>query len=232
VQILEAFLTGTAGATLGWLVGWPLDVPVLTASLAGCNGLVSGVRGVYNWRTAAGWFGFLLDSTWGMLGTVGSLALHIIQVVLPSRRYRPDLSRRLGRHVYEGGFRLKPQFATAVGNVISNAGGTVGLDGNHGPRRRRLIDRHEMLHVWQHRFFGPLFPLLYSLWFVLGAIAGAVIAVLSKRSIGKSVLTVAYYDNPFEYWAYRRDGYWPPAGAETTLAWHGGTDDQRTGTIL
>ena len=39
------------------------------------------------------------------------------------------------------------------------------------------------------------------------------------------MLTLAYYNNPFEYWAYRRDRYWPPAGADQSLAWKGDAQD-------
>jgi hypothetical protein len=33
------------------------------------------------------------------------------------------------------------------------------------------------------------------------------------------VETAAYYDNPFEYWAYRNDGRWEANGAHTALKW-------------
>ena len=30
---------------------------------------------------------------------------------------------------------------------------------------------------------------------------------------------LAYYDNPFEYWAYNNDNNWPPSGADPSLRW-------------
>jgi hypothetical protein len=39
----------------------------------------------------------------------------------------------------------------------------------------------------------------------------------SDRSWGDLVETAAYYDNPFEYWAYNKQGNWPPGGAKTPL---------------
>ncbi|MDF1596150.1 MAG: hypothetical protein P1T08_08640 [Acidimicrobiia bacterium] len=229
---LEAILTGAGGAGLAWIAGLPLGLAPATAVIGGLNGLISGSRAIYDWRTAGGWGGYALDSSWGLIGTAGSLVLHLVQRVLPSGNYRKDLSRRRGRHVYEGGYRLKRSFATTVGNVITNADGLNGLDGASGPRRRLLIDRHEMLHVWQHRWFGPLFPALYGGWAVVGAVGGLLVGLLTKRSVAKAIFTIAYYDNPFEYWAYRRDRYWPPSGADPSLAWRGTVEDQRTGTIL
>ncbi len=224
---LEAAVVAAGGAVLGWLAGLPLDVELWTASVAGLNGLISGARSVYDWRRPGGWAGFLLDSTWGLVGTFGSVVLHAVQTLLPAAGYRADLSRRRGRHIYAGGYRIDRRFATAIGNTVTNAAGTTGLDGPGGPRRRLLIDRHEMLHVWQHRLFGPVFPTLYLLWAAVGAMAGVIVGAVTRRPIGRSVFTVAYADNPFEYWAYRRDRYWPPAGADPSLAWPGRLEDPR-----
>jgi hypothetical protein len=221
MRVLETALTATLGALLGWLAGWPLDLGIWTAAVAALNGGLSGFHRIYPWKTGTGWAGFVLDSTWGLIGTAASLLFHLVQLVMPSGRYREELSTRRGRHVYDGGYRIKPGFATAIGNVITNAGGTAGLDGAGGPRRRLLVDRHEMLHVWQHRWFGPLFPVLYTAWALIAGLIGIVVAVATKRPIGKSVVTLAYFDNPFEYWAYRRDRYWPPGGADPGLAWKG-----------
>lgn len=216
---IETGIVAMVGTALGWVTGLLLGLEWVGASIAGLGGLIAGWHQIYDWRTVGGWVGFGLDSTWGLVGTAGSLFFHLLQRVLPTGVYRPELSRRKGRHVYAGGYRLKAGFATAIGNVITNADGLSGLDGAGGPRRRLLIDRHEMLHVWQHRWFGPLFPTLYTAWFVLGAVVGFVLAIANRRPVAKAVLTVAYYDNPFEYFAYRRDEYWPPAGADENLTW-------------
>jgi len=40
-----------------------------------------------------------------------------------------------------------------------------------------------------------------------------------KVRIGKLVETAAYYDNPFEYWAYRNDGRWEANSAQPALKW-------------
>lgn len=229
---LEATLVGVAGGVLGWLAGLSVGLSPLGAAIGAVAGFISGIRGIYDWRAASGWIGFILDSTWGLITTAGSVLFHLVQTVMPSGSYRADLSQRRGRHVYEGGYRIKPGFATAIGNVITNADGTTGLDGPGGPRRRLLIDRHEMLHVWQHRWFGPFFPLLYTVWTLVGAIVGLIMGAVTIRPTGRTILTLAYYDNPFEYWAYRRDRYWPPAGADPALAWRGKAKDERSETLL
>ncbi|MDH5373974.1 MAG: hypothetical protein OEX97_13605, partial [Acidimicrobiia bacterium] len=108
MRSIEATMASVGGAALGWLVGLPLGWAVPAAIVACVNGAVSGWRGIYPWRTTAGWIGFLLDSTWGLVGTTGSILFHVVQIVMPSGKYRSDLSRRRGRHVYAGGYRLKP----------------------------------------------------------------------------------------------------------------------------
>lgn len=228
----EAALAGAGAAILGWIVGLPLGLAIPAALVAGANGLISGLRGIYAWRTPSGWIGFVLDSTWGLVGTAASTLIHALQAAMPSGRYRADLSLRRGRHVYEGGYRIRSGFASAIGNVITNADGVSGLDGTGGPRRRLLVDRHEMLHVWQQRWFGPLFPILYAVWAVVAGLLGLMIGLSTRRSVFKSVFTLAYYDNPFEYWAYRRDRYWPPAGADPVLAWRGGVKESPTDDIV
>ncbi len=229
---IEAAVSGAGAAILGWMVGLPFGLAMPAAVVAGVNGFISGLRGIYAWQTPSGWIGFVLDSTWGLVGTAASALIHALQAAMPSGKFRSDLSRRRGRHVYEGGYRIKSGFASAVGNVITNADGVSGLDGAGGRRRRLLIDRHEMLHVWQQRWFGPLFPLLYTAWAIVAGLIGLIIGLATRRSVVKSIFTLAYYDNPFEYWAYRRDRYWPPAGADAVLAWRGIVEETRTDTII
>ena len=40
-------------------------------------------------------------------------------------------------------------------------------------RRQQLVTDHEDVHVWQGRWFGPLYPLLYVGWMVAGGAVGA-----------------------------------------------------------
>ena len=109
-----------------------------------------------------------------------ALAVHAL-----SRRgdpgYLPELSRRQGRHVYRHGFSPRKRFAFTVGNTITNARDI------EDESRRQLIERHEGLHVWQQRWFGPLFPLVYGLWMVGGAVTGSVVWMFHRdRKRGRS----------------------------------------------
>jgi len=217
----EATAAGVVGAVLGTLAGLPVGMPAIGAVVAGANGLISGWRRIYPWEKKAGLSGFLLDSTWGLVGVTGGLVVHGLQAVLPSARYRPDLSERSGAHVYEGGFAWHPKFTVTTGNVISNAGSHHGVDLStpQGLRTWQFLQDHEMLHVWQGRWFGPLMPLVYGVWGLLAPLWAVKVWRKEKRDLWQLVVTAAYYNNPFETWAYRKDGYWPPAGADSRLAW-------------
>ncbi len=221
LRLAEAALASGLGGLSGWLIGLVFGFEMWSASIAGVNGLLSGLFGIYEWRTRRGWLAILLDSTWGLVGTTQALALHVANVFVPRSDYLEAQSYRRNRHVYDRGVRLRGAFALAGGNVISNGGGHVGLVG-HSPasdRRRRFVTAHEELHIWQSRIFGPLFQATYLIWMVAGAVAGIIISPFAKGSILSVVETVAYYNNPFEYWAYRRDEHWPPNGADDQIAW-------------
>lgn len=195
----ETIATGVSGAVLGGAILTPLGLGAPGAIVGGLNGLVSGSRQIYDWTRPTGWAAFVLDSTWGLIGTAAALGVHALQRTRNDRGgYRSDLSERQNRHVYDTGFTMRKRFAMTVGNTVTNLGG-----------RRDLLDRHEMIHVWQARSFGPFFPLLYGTWTVLGALLGTARWARRRDGLLKHVDTLAYYHNPFEYWAYQRQGYWP-----------------------
>jgi hypothetical protein len=156
---------------------------------------------------------FVLDSTWALITTSGALVVHAVAVTQRTPgNYLESLSERQDRHVYASGLTFRRGFLTTVGNVISGAART---------RRRSVIDVHENLHVWQARWFGPLYPLIYGVWTIAGSVVGAVVWMMSGRrdSLRQVVDTIAYYSNPFEWWAYRSEGRWPPPAAITRLTW-------------
>jgi RHS repeat-associated protein len=214
---LETGLTTAAGAWLGWNVGMLVGGPVggfIGAAMGGMNGLVGGIHGIYDWTSVDGWFAFLSDSTWSLVGTSLGNVVHIINLFYSDSNYREDLSRRQNRNVYEGGFALKGDYAFTQGNVISNAGlGSGSVDAS-------FIANHEELHIWQQRFFGPLFQATYVVWAVGGFITASVYWCFnSDENWGSLVETATYFDNPFEYWAYKNDDNWPPSGINPSLAW-------------
>jgi len=110
-----------------------------------------------------------------------------------------------GDSIYVGG---------ATGNVISNTGeGGKGID-------LTFLKEHEELHIWQNRIFGPIFQATYVGWAVGGLIVGSIVWLTdTDEDWWGLVETAAYYDNPFEYWAYENNNNWPPSGANPKLAW-------------
>ena len=104
--------------------------------------------------------------------------------------------------------------------------------GNVDRRRRRdaatataaasaSITDHEDVHVWQARWFGPLYPVLYGAWWSSAAVAALAVWVVRRRRepFAKVVESCAYYLNPFEWWAYSRDDHWPPPQAVKRFVW-------------
>lgn len=221
VKLAEALAVALAGGALGWVVGRSLDLGIWFGVPAAVNGAISGLYGIYDWWRPRGWAAAVLDSTWGLVGTIQALMVHGINLAVPKADYLEAESYRRNRHVYNRGIRVRGPFALAAGNVISNGGGLVGLAGSSAAaaRRRRFVTDHEELHVWQSRALGPAFQLLYVLWLIAGAAVGVLMWPFVNATLNSVVETVAYYNNPFEYWAYRRDGFWPPSGAHSGLAW-------------
>lgn len=215
----EAGLVGLLGAVCGFGATWWLDLGYVGAALGAINGAAAGWQGIYDWSRPAGWLALLADSTWGLVGTTAGLGFGALNLLRADRDHVGDFCRRRGYHVFAGGIGLRRDFALAIGNVIANAGGRVGLRGEseRAGLRRRFVIEHEGLHVLQNRLFGPLFPLLYLGWVIGAGLVGLVLAAIERR--WAVVETLAYYDNPFEYWAYRNNRYWPPRGAVAKYAW-------------
>ncbi len=147
--------------------------------------------------------------------TSAALFANAIGSVSRTGGYVAELSERQNRHVFRRGFMPRRGFAITLGNVISGAGDPAKAS------RRRLVTDHEAVHVWQARWFGPLFPFLYGGWMVAGGLAGSVVWVTRRRRepFAKVVESCAYYLNPFEWWAYSRDDHWPPNGKVAGLGW-------------
>ena len=214
-RLLEAAAVGVSGAALGVAVGAPLGIALPAAVIGGTNGALTGWRQVYDWGCSTGPVAFVLDSTWALPMTAAALASQVLGVLRGAAGYDASLSRRANRMVFRRGFVPRPGFVITIGNVVSGAGDTS------LPRRRKLITDHEDVHVWQARWFGPLYPALYGAWTVAGGAVGIVLWALKRRSdpFTRVVESCAYYLNPFEWWAYSRDDHWPPSGKVRGLGW-------------
>lgn len=214
---IEAFGASVGGVAMGFAVGNLVTRPlgIYVAIVAGLNGLICGWRRTYDWTRPKGWLAFALDSTWSVVSTTGSLLSHVIAVIKRNPGFEPSLSVRQNRHVYRLGMQLKPGFALTLGNVTSGAGDIS------RPSRHKMITDHEDVHIWQARWLGPVYPLLYGAWTALGSLAGVIVWLVRgrKQSVSSVVQTCSYYLNPFEYWAYSRDDVWPPAGLVQGIGW-------------
>jgi hypothetical protein len=201
------------GGVLGKVIGGAVFM-IVFAVVAGLNGAFSGYYRIYRWDRWTGWVAFVLDSTWAMIGTALAVAIHIGNIFWPGKEYRHDCSLRQNRHIYFGGLRLKGGFAFNQGNVISNA------DSGRGVVRPAFLKEHEELHIWQNRWFGPLFQLTYVLVGIVGSLVAAVYWLFHREErLASLVETTTYYDNPFEYWAYVNNRRWPHPEANPALAW-------------
>lgn len=216
VGAVGGLLAGATGAGVGALVGSVAGFTVPAAIVGALNGAISGWRAIYDWRSSHGYVAFALDSSWNLVMTTAALFSHGWSAVQRDAGYVPELSERHNRHVYRRGF-ARPGFATTLGNVVGGAGDV------ERERRARLVTDHEDVHVWQSRWFGPLFPALYGGWMIAGGAVGAVLWVVARRSRGDrwfaTVESAAYHINPFEWWGYSRDDYWPPNGKIADFGW-------------
>lgn len=209
----EIVAATVAGAALAGAVGSLVGVAVPAALVGGANGLISGRRGIYDWRSAKGVGAFTLDSTWALCTTSAGLVAHAVGAIRGDAGYSQALSHRKNRHVYARGFQPRKKFATTLGNVVNGAGDLT------KPRRAKLVTDHEDVHVWQARAFGPAYPVLYLGWMIGGGLGGAALWATRRRDepFTKVVESCAYYLNPFEYWAYSRDDHWPPQGLVSSI---------------
>lgn len=214
-SFFEAAVVGALGAAFASAAGAPVGLAVPFAVLGAVNGVITGWRRVYDWSCSNGLVAFTLDSTWALPMTTAGLGSQLLGVARGRPGYDVSLSRRANRMVFRRGFVPRRGFAITVGNVVSGAGDTS------EPRRRRLVSDHEDVHVWQARWFGPLYPLLYGGWMLVGGAVGMVVWLVRGRRerFAKVVESCAYYLNPFEWWAYSRDDHWPPSGKVSGLGW-------------
>lgn len=215
----EAAAVGVLGAGLAAVVATPVGLTVPAAVVGAVNGAITGWRGIYDWRRTRGVGAFVLDSTWALPTTSAGLVAQAIGLVRGRPEYDASLSGRANRIVYRRGFVPRTGFLITLGNVVNGAGDTS------TSRRRKLVTDHEDVHIWQARWFGPLYPLLYGSWMIGGAVAGAAVWIARQRNgsppapLAKVIETCAYYLNPFEWWAYSRDDHWPPSGKVAGLGW-------------
>lgn len=210
--LLQQFGQSIHGAAVAYAAGEAVNSSLLAGSgIDRIAGFIARQFAIYDFSDPRGWAAFILDYTWGAPGTALGYAVQIVNELTPNSNYDPALSALAGSHVYRGGIGLTG-YATTFGNVTTSLG--------YSSKAVDLMLNHEELHVWQNRVFGPLFSASYSAWTTGGAIAGYGYWLLHpEQDLSRVILTLAYYDNPWEVWAYRNDHAWPPPGAMPALLW-------------
>jgi PE family len=189
---------------------------VVNTAINDVNAVVQRELGIYNFRDWRGWAAFLLDYTWGLPGTTLGYGVQLVNAFYPNSDYDPAFSALVGSHVYRGGIGL-PGFTTTMGNVTTSLG--------TGPGADDVMANHEEVHVWQSRLFGPIFQTSYLGWMTGGLVVGTGYWLFHPDQNWFSLVeTAAYYDNPWEVWAYANDHNWPPPGANPALLWPAWTD--------
>jgi hypothetical protein len=141
---------------------------------------------------AAGFFsilGYLLDMTWSLLNTLAGFLVWIPAAKISGADFitPDDNSRRSGTFVYNKNPRGGGYDATTIGTVI--AGDPTGVSSGGWCS-------HEETHVWQARFYGPVYMLAYILALLLN--------MLFRLFTGRfeNFSQEAYHRIPFEDWAY------------------------------
>jgi hypothetical protein len=207
----ETLLTGMAGALLAGLTGRVVGVGRWGLLVGAISGAVAGGRRVYDWRSRRGVVAFVADHTWALSTTTSGVIAMAVNTTRDAG-FEPSLSERQNRMVYRRGLVLRRGFAVTFGNVVN---GAADENGELTERRRKLVTVHEDAHVWQARAFGPIYPMVYGVWFVGGALVGATKWMTSDKSVplSQKVDAYAYYRNPFERHAYRLQGVSTPADA-------------------
>lgn len=217
-RTFECLATALGGGALAGAACSVVGIGIPAAVVGAANGALAGRRAIYRWRSCTGPVAFVLDSTWALPTTAAALVAHAVAACQRDpQNYVVELSERCDRHVYARGLRVRKHFVLTVGNVVNGAGPDV----RTSPLRRRVVVDHEHAHVWQARWFGPLFPAIYLGWSIVGGVVGAGVWLARRRRdpFGRTVDTCAYYLNPFEWWAYSREDRWPPPGMVRDLAW-------------
>ena len=154
-----------------------------------------------------GWVGFALDHSWALLTSSASLSATSSPPCLARARPVPELSGAAEPP------RVPRRPPVRPGFVLTSATRSAVPATSIGRRSERLIKIHEdVARVADTGVRPALSPRLRSCWAVVVGPAACTVGVCTRRA-SRSALYVegwAYYLNPFEWWAYSREGRWPP----------------------
>lgn len=182
-----------------WDTGDDVSHVVYVASFLAATGASMGISfAVYrsaHW--ALGWLLAFVNGSWGALGTLTGILLHVGTWTFfspdPSApspgaaRVLPNSERRFF-HCWQNGMRVMPQYFFSQGPVMT-AWTAHGM-------------WHEAVHVFQHYVFGPLMPISYVAWAAVMGLVGAIVGLVTGHGIVHGAFAWAYVNNPWEVWEY------------------------------
>lgn len=208
--LTTAALAAISGRSRGWWWG---------AVIGALSGVVAGRYRIYDLATEHGRRALIADHTWALATTTAGVLAAGADLALGSPVER-SLSEHQNRLVFTRGVVARRGFALSIGYVVS---GAADAEGRVTPRRRRLVTDHEDVHIRQARRWGPIYPVAYGTWMLIGGVVGCRRWWRERRTSGRSLTShldaTAYYCNPFEWRAYTEDRNWPPAGVDPALVW-------------
>lgn len=208
--LTTASMMAIGGRGRGWWWG---------AAIGALSGAVAGRYRIYDLATGRGRRALISDHTWALATTTAGVVAAGVNLALGSP-VEQSLSEHQNRLVFTRGVVVRRGFALSIGYVVS---GAADAEGRVTPRRRRLVTDHEDVHIWQARRWGPIYPVAYGAWLLVGGVVGCRRWWRDRRTPGRSLRShldaTAYYSNPFEWRAYTEDRNWPPAGVDPALVW-------------
>lgn len=178
----------------------PVVLLWIATSVGAFTGMMDGLWQTHQWA-GPGVVAFALDETWGLAGSTDGDLIHLVNFTWGDHAVGET---RTDAHRYNSGFALQSGFAFTQGAVMSSNPRPAGSP----------VFRHENVHVWQNRAFGPTFILSYIVWFILFLIPGLIYGVASGAGASPGILGSSYFSQPWETWAYavqgvNRTGYGP-----------------------
>jgi hypothetical protein len=151
------------------------------------TGMMAGIWRIHPWGRT-GVIELVLDTTWGLAGATNASLLHVVNFAWAGH----GAETRNSAHRYEKGFRIKQDFAFTQGPVMSELSVQPGDS----------LYRHEIVHVWQNRAFGPLFVLTYVAWMAAMLIPALIVSIWRGRPFDR-LQGYCYFSNPWEAWGYK-----------------------------
>lgn len=159
--------------------------------LGAIDGLAAALLRGPHW--AAGWALVFVNSTWGFLGNILGLGVHLGSYLCWANDGSPEKYNRKAYSLYRNGATLKIE----SGNRFAFTEGWVMSCQSSGS-----LEVHEAIHVTQHFVLGPIYVVSHGIWDLVGTIFGAILGGAKGIGVGEGVTRMSYFDNPYEIMAY------------------------------